>query len=76
MIDVGGDFDQGRSGKKNLSQSTRGSSISGMTPKYEHPGTWSRFERKMSQSTRGFFNLSDEIKIKLPGTGLNVHELD
>ena len=47
-------FDQERSGK-NLSQSTRGSLISGTKSNNEHPGTWSGFAKKMmSQSTRGF----------------------
>ena len=63
-------FDQERSGK-NLSQSTRGSLISGTKSSNEHPGTWSRFAKMMSQSTRGF-SIS-EVKSKkneLSGAGL------
>ena len=53
--------DQERSGK-NLSQSTRGSLISGTKSSNEHPGPWSRFAKMMSQSTRGF-SIS-EVKLK------------
>ena len=68
-IDVWGNFDQGRSDKK-ICASQPGALRS------EHPGTWSGFAWKNEPIKQGLFNLSDEIKIKLPGTYLNVHELN
>ena len=64
-------FDQERSGK-NLSQSTRGSLISGMKSSNERPGTWSRFAKNDDEPiNQGFLNLSSEIeKNELPGTGV------
>ena len=64
-------FDQERSGK-NLSQSTRGSLISGTKSSNERPGTWSRFAKMMSQSTRGFSISEVKSRKKLNCPGLVV----
>ena len=62
--------DQERSGK-NLSQSTRGSLISGTKSSNEHPGTWSRFAKNDEPINQGFLSFRSEIeKNELPGTGL------
>jgi len=66
---------QERSGK-NLSQSTRGSLISGMKSSNERPGTWSRFAKiMMNQSTRDFSISQVKLKkMNCPGLVLVKNE--